>query len=97
MRNGVQTTRDANDPGALYIYCMYHEFWYGPFADESAVVAALRQLDEAEPMWDYDCFSIHYGVANMKDAMRDPVYVTRTVRDRILVARRAVIQAQIGD
>ena len=61
MRSGVPTCAHPVDPQALYVRCMFHSFFYGPFADDAAVIAALRTLDDADPYWDYDSFAIHYG------------------------------------
>lgn len=90
MKNGVATTSQASDPKLLYVRCMYHTFWYGPFASEDDVAAALRTLDAADEYWDYDCFAIHYGVADMKDAINDPVYVTQEAREKIESARKCI-------
>ncbi len=87
-RYGVPTVSSPSDPKALYVRCMYHTFWWGPFAGEAEVADALKKLDTAEPMWDYDCFAIHYGVANLKDAVNDPVYVSHAARERIEELRR---------
>lgn len=83
MRHGVPTTNNPDDQSRLYFRCLYHEFWWGPFSSEEEVAAAMRTLDAADPMWDYDCFTIHYGVRDMKDALRDPLYITKDARDRI--------------
>jgi hypothetical protein len=71
LRHGVPTTTEALDPHALYVRCMFHPFFYGPFPDEDALVAALRTLDKEDPMWDYDCFCIHRG---------DPACTNRATR-----------------
>jgi len=61
MRHGVLTTTTPNRPDCLYMRSMYHEFFWGPFADEAQLTAAVLCLDDADPMWDYDPFCIHYG------------------------------------
>lgn len=66
---------------------MFHEFFYGPFADEAAVVAALKTLDKADPMWDYDCFAIHYGDPDTTDYVDGFRFVGREMRARIEAAR----------
>lgn len=68
---------------------MYHEFFYGPFADEAAIVAALKTLDQADPYWDYDCFAIHYGNPNARDYGKDLRYVSTDQRQKIETARKA--------
>lgn len=67
---------------------MYHTFFYGPFPNEAAVVAALQTLDKADPMWDYDCFAIHYGDPDTKDYVHGFRFVTHEQRERIEQARR---------
>ena len=88
MKLDIPTTRDANDPEALYFRLLYHEFWFGPFSNIVEVANALKKLDAHDPFWDYDGFGIHYGVVNMKDAVRDPIYVTSEVRDKIETLRQ---------
>lgn len=65
---------------------MYHTFFYGPFADEAAVIDAIRALDLADPFWDYDCFAISRGDPNCTDYSKLP-YVTQEERERIEAAR----------
>ena len=88
MRFGVPVTNEASDEKALYVRCMYHEWYYGPFASEDDVVTALKTLDKEYPYWDYDPFAIHYGVEGMKDALNDPVYITGEARKKIESLRR---------
>jgi len=61
MRHGIQTVREPTDPKSLYMRNLYHEFFWGPFADEAALTAAVIALDKADPYWDYDPFCIIYG------------------------------------
>lgn len=61
MRHGVATCVEPKEATSLYIRCMYHEFFYGPFRSEDACSEAIASLDKADPYWDYDCFCIHYG------------------------------------
>lgn len=67
LRDGVAVCSYPNAPNSLYMRCMYHEFFYGPFKDEHAVSEAIAQLDKADPYWDYDCFCIHYGANPLPD------------------------------
>lgn len=96
MRHGVPTSREPADPAALYFRCMFHEFFYGPFADEAALVAALRTLDRVDPMWDYDCFAIHRGDPASKDWVTGLPFVTDVERERIEAARRAPAVLRFG-
>ena len=40
---------------------LYHEFFWGPFADEAELTKAVIALDKADPQWDYYPFCIVYG------------------------------------
>lgn len=40
---------------------LYHEFFWGPFADEAELTKAVIALDKADSYWDYDPFCIIYG------------------------------------
>lgn len=90
MRYGVPTSREPSDPNALYFRCMYHEFFYGPFQTEHELVEALRTLDKADPMWDYDCFAIFRGDPNSTDWVGGLPFVSDEERERIEAARLAV-------
>jgi hypothetical protein len=60
-KHGVPTCKDPTDPTKIYMRNMYHEFFWGPFDDESAVIEALKTLDVADSYWDYDPFCMIYG------------------------------------
>jgi hypothetical protein len=66
---------------------MFHTFFYGPFADEAAVGAALRILDKADPMWDYDAFCIHYGDPKSDNWVTGLPFVSHEQRERIEAMR----------
>lgn len=89
IKNGVATCIQPNDPIALYVLPMYHEYFYGPFADEAALVSGLKKLDTAAPYWDYDCFAITKGDPTVTDYSKLP-YVTGPDRARIEAARSHV-------
>ncbi len=62
----------------------YHEFFWGPFDDEDAVVIALQALDKADPYWDYDPFCTIFGADPLPE---DYVFgfksVPKDMRERI--------------
>ena len=88
MRHGVPTCLRPDDPNALYFRCMFHEFFYGPFKTEAELVAALRMLDQADPMWDYDCFAIYYGDPKATDWVSGLPFVSGEQRGRIEAERK---------
>lgn len=57
----IPTTKNPNDPNQFYMRLMYHEFFFGPFATEDDLVAAIQELDGWDKMWDYDGFCIIRG------------------------------------
>lgn len=67
LRHGVQVCKHPTKPNMLYIRVMYHEWFWGPFKTEQDVLDAMIKLDEKDPYWDYDCFSIHYGADPLPD------------------------------
>lgn len=84
MRNGVQTCSKPIEPTSLYMRCMYHEFFYGPFKTEYECANAIATLDKEDPYWDYDCFCIHYGANPLpKDFVLGFTFVTDEERKRI--------------
>lgn len=87
MTMAVPKCRDAKDANSLYFRCMFHEFFYGPFADEAAVSGAIAELDAAHPMWDYDCFAIHYGNPDAKDYVNDFKFIPHEMREHIEMRR----------
>ena len=89
MKFGIQTCENPTDPEQLYVRCMFHTFFYGPFKDEEAVVQALKTLDKADEYWDYDCFCIVYGANPLpKDYVGGFPFVDHEMRERIEKARR---------
>lgn len=91
MRYGIPTCADPVDPYAIYLRNMYHEFFWGPFADEAEVVRALRTLDAAEPMWDYDPFCMVFGANPLpSDYVNGFRSVSQEIRKRVEAGRRAV-------
>lgn len=89
MRHGVPTSSKPDDPDGLYFRCMYHTFFYGPFKTEAELVEALRTLDKADPMWDYDPFCIHKGDPTSTDWVGGLPFVSDEDRKRIEAARQA--------
>ena len=88
MKHGIPTTTKPHLPDKLYMRCMFHEFFFGPFDDEQAVAAACRQLDKADSFWDYDSFCVHYGANPLPDDfVRGFKFVDPEVRARIEVER----------
>lgn len=89
MRHGIPTTGCPNQPQSLYMRNLYHEFFWGPFADEVAVIAAVCALDKADSYWDYDPFCIHYGADPLpKDFVFGFSFVDAAFRERVEAARK---------
>lgn len=61
MRDGLPTCAHPTDPSAIYFRNLYREFFYGPFADEASVTAAINHLDKTVEWWDYDPFCMVHG------------------------------------
>ncbi len=89
MRHGIPTSIAPDNPDMLYFRCMFHTFFYGPFATEADVTEALRTLDRADPMWDYDCFAIHRGDPDSTNWASGLPFITNEERRRIEAARHA--------
>ena len=86
-RDGLPATSDPDDPTALYVRLMYHEWFFGPFKDEAAVTAAINQLDRTAVWWDYDCWTLHYGANPLpKDFVHGFGY-EKEMRERIEAQR----------
>ena len=67
MKHGIQTTGTPDNPDCLYMRNLYHEFFWGPFADEAELTTAVLALDKADPYWDYYPFCITYGANPLPD------------------------------
>jgi len=67
---------------------LYHEWFWGPFKDEQALIDAIKILDKVDLYWDYDPFCIIYGSNPLPT---DYVYgfkiVSNEVRERIESSR----------
>lgn len=61
MRHNVPTTLYPTEVDKLYMRCGYHIFFYGPFADEDAVIRAIVTLDRADPYRDDHGRAILHG------------------------------------
>ncbi len=61
MRHNIPTCGAPTRPECLYMRNLFHEFFWGPFEDEAALIKAVQTLDAADPYWDYDPFCIVYG------------------------------------
>lgn len=86
MKHGIPTCSQPDEPTKLYMRVMYREWFYGPFYDEAAVIAAVQHLDKAD--WDYDCFCVVSGANPLpKDYVLGFPFVPGDMRDRIEKAR----------
>jgi hypothetical protein len=56
----MKTTTKAIHKDKMYLRLLYHEFFW-EFDTIEEIKAFVRKMDEEEPMWDYDCFTIHKG------------------------------------
>ncbi len=63
----LPTCKDPTDPQSLYFRVMYRTFFYGPFPNLDAVIAAVKSLDKWDEYWDYDCFAVMYGADPLPD------------------------------
>lgn len=57
---GVPVCQHPTEPKSLYIRIMFRDWFLGPFTEEEAT-AAVNRLDQIDPYWDYDCWTIHFG------------------------------------
>jgi hypothetical protein len=90
MRHNIPTTPSPDQPSKLYMRCMYHTFFYGPFDDEEAVIRAIVTLGRADPYWDDDGRAILWGSNPLpKDMAFGHRFVGEDMLDRILNAARA--------
>ena len=86
---GVLNVKDPVDPNAMYIRVLYRPFFLGPFESEDAVIAAIKQLDEADPYWDYDPSSIIRGANPLPtDYVGGFPFIEDEVRTRIMKLAR---------
>jgi len=84
MRPDIPTCKKPTDPKSIYVRCVYHTFFWGPFKDEQAVIKAIKALDKADPYWDYDSFCIIYGASPLpKDFVGGFPFVDDEMRSRI--------------
>lgn len=89
MRHGVPTTGTPDLPDSLYMRNLFHEFFWGPFADVDALIRAIQRLDVSDPMWDYDPFCVIYGASPLPaDFVHGFRHVDESVEERIRAARR---------
>ena len=58
---GEPTVRWPTDPNAYYIRCMYHEFFWGPYASLEEVTEATKRLFMRDPYWNYDPPCVYRG------------------------------------
>jgi hypothetical protein len=74
----------------MYMRILYRTFFWGPFDDEAAVIAALRKLDKEVPDWDDDPFCVIFGADPLpKDYVFGFPSVPMEMRDRIDQGREA--------
>lgn len=89
----IPKVNHPTDPSKIYIRCMYHEFFYGPFDDEVATREFVDWMDENEPYWDYDCYCIIFGADPLpKDYVFGFQSVPSEMRDRIEQNKRVRTQ-----
>jgi hypothetical protein len=62
MKPSVPTCQHPDQPDRIYMRLMYHTFFFGPFKDEAEVIAAVKELNKQDSMWDYDCYCVIYGM-----------------------------------
>lgn len=68
---------------------MFHEYFWGPFADEAALTSAVLALDKADSYWDYDPFCIIYGADPLpKDFVFGFKFADDALRARLEAARK---------
>lgn len=88
MKHGIQTTSVPNQPQCLYMRNPYHEFFWGPFADEGELIKAVIALDKADPYWDYDPFCIIYGADPLPtDFVFGFRFADSALKERVYAAR----------
>ena len=87
MKYGVKTCTEPTDPSGIYIQCLYHEFFYGPFRDTNELLSAIVLLDEQSPMWDYDTFRLVLGQDPFPTSYKDLRSVPVEVWDSVVAAR----------
>lgn len=44
--------------GKYYLRLMYHTFWWGPFNSAKEVGEFCKAMDEKDPYWCYDTFTV---------------------------------------
>lgn len=87
-KHNVPVCADPVDPESLYMRNLYHEFFWGPFKDEQAVIDAVKVLDKADEYWDYDPFCVIHGASPLPDNYVTGFgFVDDCVKDRIMDAR----------
>lgn len=84
---GVPTCKEPRDPASLYLRIMYREWFMGPFTEAEAT-AAVNHLDQTDPMWDYDCWTIHYGAEPLPEDFVGGFPYAGEVRERIEAQRQ---------
>lgn len=89
MKHGIQTTGTPDKPECLYMRNLYHEFFWGPFADESELTKAVLALDKADSYWDYDPFCIIYGANPLPtDFVFGFRFADDALKERVSAARK---------
>lgn len=53
-------TTNANDSNKMYLRLLYHTFFW-EFDTIDEIKQFVKEMDEKDPMWDYDCYTIHKG------------------------------------
>ena len=89
MRHGVQQTNTPDKPECLYMRNLYHEWFWGPFANEDELTKAVLLLDKADPYWDYDPFCIIYGADPLPtNFVSGFPFADDSMRERLSIARK---------
>ena len=89
MKNGNPTCIDPVNPECFYMRNLFHEYFWGPFETEQAVIDAIDRNDTADPYWDYNPFCIIKGLYPLpKDYVYGFPFVDDAIKARILAARK---------
>jgi hypothetical protein len=79
MTLGEPTVSWPTDPEKFYIYCMYHEFFWGPYDSLDAVNAARKRMTAIDDYWNYDPDAVVKGDSSPEETRRieNLVYINR--------------------
>jgi len=85
----LPTTYRPTDPNALYMRLGFRQWFWGPFQNENDLIAAILLMDENEPYWDYDSFTVAYGADPLpEDFVHGFPTPRKSLLERIKNARR---------